>query len=79
MLTARALPRARSAALCHQPLAALRCLAPALLLAVPSAVPDKAGSAKIVARWGVDYLHLAQVDSRWLIRTILWQRPPPGE
>jgi len=42
-------------------------------------VPDKAGSAKIVAHWGVDYLHLAQVDSRWLIRTILWQRPPPGE
>lgn len=156
MLTVRTLARARSAALCHQPLAALRCLAPALLLAVPSAVPsavldyvdalyevdtsrvarsvhpalmkygyyradgtyrggamtydelkqlalrwnrdprrvnpttavkevvvfdvsDKTASAKIVAHWGVDYLRLAQADSRWLIRTILWQRSSLGE
>jgi len=42
-------------------------------------VLDKTASAKIVAHWGVDYMHLAKVDGRWLIRNILWQSPPPGE
>lgn len=40
-------------------------------------VLDKTASAKIVAHWGVDYMHLAKVDGRWLIRNILWQSPPP--
>ena len=42
-------------------------------------VLDKTASAKVVAHWGVDYLHLAKVDGRWMIRNILWQSPPPGE
>ena len=42
-------------------------------------VLDKTASAKVVAHWGVDYMHLAKVDGRWLIRNILWQSPPPGE
>jgi hypothetical protein len=42
-------------------------------------VLDKTASAKIVAHWGVDYMHLAKVDGRWMIRNILWQSPPPGE
>ncbi|NBB73724.1 MAG: hypothetical protein GVY35_08605 [Bacteroidetes bacterium] len=42
-------------------------------------VLDKTASAKIVAHWGVEYMHLAKVDGRWLIRNILWQSPPPGE
>jgi len=42
-------------------------------------VLDKTASAKIVAHWGVDYMHLAKVDGQWLIRNILWQSPPPGE
>jgi hypothetical protein len=42
-------------------------------------VLDKTASAKIVAHWGVDYMHLAKVDDRWMIRNILWQSPPPGE
>lgn len=42
-------------------------------------VLDKTASAKIVAHWGVDYMHLAKVDGRWMIRQILWQSPPPSE
>ncbi|NBB73637.1 MAG: hypothetical protein GVY35_08165 [Bacteroidetes bacterium] len=42
-------------------------------------VLDKTASAKVVAHWGVDYMHLAKVDGRWLIRNILWQSPPPGD
>ena len=42
-------------------------------------VLDKTASAKIVAHWGVDYMHLAKVDGRWMIRNILWQSPPPVE
>ena len=39
-------------------------------------VLDKTASAKIVAHWGVDYMHLAKIDGRWMIRQILWQSPP---
>lgn len=39
-------------------------------------VLDKTASAKLVADWGVDYLHLAKVDGRWMIKNILWQSPP---
>jgi hypothetical protein len=42
-------------------------------------VLDKTASAKVVAHWGVDYMHLAKVDGRWLIRNILWQSPPPSK
>lgn len=36
-------------------------------------VLDKTASAKIVADWGIDYMHLAKVDGTWKIRNILWQ------
>ena len=36
-------------------------------------VLDKTASARITAAWGVDYMHLAKVDGRWMIRNILWQ------
>jgi len=39
-------------------------------------VLDKTASAKLVADWGIDYLHLAKVDGRWVIKNILWQSPP---
>ena len=39
-------------------------------------VLDKTASAKLIADWGVDYLHLAKVDGRWMIKNILWQSPP---
>ena len=47
--------------------------------AVRQAVLDKTASAKVVAHWGVDYMHLAKVDGRWMIRNILCQSPPPSE
>jgi hypothetical protein len=37
---------------------------------------DQTASAKLVAIWGVDYLHLARYDGRWMIVNILWQTPP---
>ena len=39
-------------------------------------VLDKTASAKLVADWGIDYMHLAKVDGRWMIRNIIWQSPP---
>ncbi|HHP7239950.1 nuclear transport factor 2 family protein [Longibacter sp.] len=39
-------------------------------------VLDKTASAKIVAHWGIDYMHLAKVDGTWMIRQILWQSHP---
>jgi hypothetical protein len=42
-------------------------------------VLDKTASAKVVAHWGVDYMHLAKVDGQWMIRNILWQSPPLSE
>lgn len=38
---------------------------------------DQTASAKLVADWGVDYLHLARYDGRWKIVNVLWQSPPP--
>jgi hypothetical protein len=42
-------------------------------------VLDQTASAKLVAEWGVDYLHLARHEGRWQIVHVLWQSPPPGE
>ena len=42
-------------------------------------VLDKTAVAKLTADWGVDYLHLAKVDGRWMIMNVLWQSPPPVE
>jgi hypothetical protein len=39
-------------------------------------VSDQTASAKLVADWGVDYLHLARYDGRWKIIQVLWQSPP---
>ena len=39
-------------------------------------VLDKTASAKLVADWGIDYMHLAKIDGRWMIKNILWQSPP---
>jgi hypothetical protein len=42
-------------------------------------VLDKTASAKVVAHWGTDYMHLAKIDGRWQIQQILWQSHPPSE
>ena len=39
-------------------------------------VLDQTASAKLVAQWGVDYLHLAKYDGRWQIVNVIWQSPP---
>jgi hypothetical protein len=40
-------------------------------------VLDHTASAKLVAAWGVDYLHVAKgADGRWTIVNVLWQSPP---
>ena len=38
---------------------------------------NQTASAKLVADWGVDYMHLAKHDGRWMIVNVLWQSPPP--
>lgn len=37
---------------------------------------DQTASAKLVADWGIDYLHLAKYDGRWKIVNVLWQSHP---
>ena len=39
-------------------------------------VADQTASAKLTARWGIDYLHLAKFDGKWMITDILYQTPP---
>ncbi len=39
-------------------------------------VLDQTASAKLEAWWGVDYLHLAKYDGKWMIANVLWQTPP---
>lgn len=39
-------------------------------------VVDQTAAAKLTARWGIDYLHLAKFDGKWMITDILWQTPP---
>ena len=38
---------------------------------------NQTASAKLVAMWGIDYMHLAKYDGRWMIVNILWQSSPP--
>ena len=42
-------------------------------------VLDRTASAKLVADWGVDYLHLAKYDGTWRIVNVLWQSPPRAD
>jgi len=39
-------------------------------------VQDQTASAKLVAQWGTDYLHLAKYDGKWKIINVLWQSQP---
>lgn len=40
-------------------------------------VADQTASAKLTAWWGIDYLHLAKFNGKWMITQVLWQSPPP--
>jgi len=37
---------------------------------------DKIASAKVEAKWGIDYFHLAKVNGNWTIINVLWQDYP---
>ena len=37
---------------------------------------DQVASTKLVAEWGVDYLHLAKHDGRWMIVNVVYQIAP---
>ncbi len=39
-------------------------------------VSDQTAAAKLTAMWGIDYMHLAKFNGRWMITDILWQTPP---
>jgi hypothetical protein len=39
-------------------------------------VSDRTAAAKLTAHWGIDYMHLAKYDGRWMIINVLWQSPP---
>lgn len=39
-------------------------------------VADQTAAAKLTAMWGMDYVHLAKFDGKWMITDILWQTPP---
>lgn len=39
-------------------------------------VLDQTANVKLTALWGVDYMHLAKYDGKWMIINILWQSPP---
>ena len=39
-------------------------------------VLDKIASAKVEAKWGIDYFHLAKVNDNWTIINVLWQEYP---
>jgi hypothetical protein len=40
-------------------------------------VLDKIATAKVEAKWGIDYFHLAKLDNKWTIINVLWQDYPP--
>ncbi len=36
-------------------------------------VLDRTASVKLIAAWGIDYMHLAKYDDKWKIIHVLWQ------
>ena len=39
-------------------------------------ISDKTASAKVTAKWGIDYFHLAKLEDKWWIMNVLWQSDP---
>lgn len=39
-------------------------------------VLDQTASIKLVASWGIDYMHLAKHNGRWMIYNVMWQSHP---
>ncbi len=42
-------------------------------------VLDHTASAKLSAAWGIDYMHLAKYNGKWMIVHVLWQTHPQNE
>jgi hypothetical protein len=42
-------------------------------------VLDHTASAKLIAAWGIDYMHLAKYGETWMIVHVLWQTHPQNE
>ncbi len=40
-------------------------------------VLDQTASIKLIAEWGIDYMHLAKYEGEWKIVNVLWQGHPP--
>jgi hypothetical protein len=40
-------------------------------------VVDQTATVKLRAHWGIDYMHLAKNEGKWLIMNVLWQSHPP--
>ena len=40
-------------------------------------VADQTAAAKLSAKWGIDYMHLAKFDGEWKIMHVMWQSHPP--
>lgn len=40
-------------------------------------VLNQTASIKLIASWGIDYMHLAKYDGQWKIVNVMWQRHPP--
>lgn len=38
-----------------------------------SEVIDRIATAKVTGAWGIDYLHLAKFEDKWMIAQVLWQ------
>lgn len=36
-------------------------------------VLDQTASVKLIAEWGIDYMHLAKYDGKWQIVNVMWQ------
>lgn len=39
-------------------------------------VLDRIATAKVEAKWGIDYFHLARLNGKWMIINVLWQEYP---
>ncbi len=39
-------------------------------------VNDRTASAKLTAKWGIDFMHLSKTNGRWRITNIMWQSHP---
>ena len=40
-------------------------------------VLDQTATVKLTAEWGIDYMHLAKMDGKWMIINVLWQSHRP--